>query len=241
MAGLNNFEDFISPLVEQQFPSVYRDEGPVLVLFLKAYYEYLEQTDKDLHTLRKMMERNDVDQSVDTFLEHFRKQYLNGIPKSPNQGTAFTIKHIMDVYRSKGTPRAVDLLLKLVHGVDSSIYVPGQHLMSASDADFYEPQYIEVTFPYDKDSEFSDFQGKDITGTITGATATVDSVLKTTASGKQTYIMFLTKVVGTFKREELVGYVGGTLEPKITGSLSDITLTDKGTGLSIGDELTVSS
>ena len=72
MDGLNNFEDFISPLVEQQFPSVYRDEGPVLVLFLKAYYEYLEQTDKDLHTLRKMMERNDVDQSVDTFLEHFR-------------------------------------------------------------------------------------------------------------------------------------------------------------------------
>ena len=241
MAGLNNFEDFISPLVEQQFPSVYRDEGPVLVLFLKAYYEYLEQTDKDLHTLRKMMERNDVDQSVDTFLEHFRKQYLNGIPKSPNQGTAFTIKHIMDVYRSKGTPRAVDLLLKLVHGVDSSIYVPGQHLMTTSDADFYEPKYIEVTLPYDNDSAFSDFQGKDITGTITGSTATVDSVLKTTASGKQTYIMFLNNVVGTFKREELVGYVGGTLEPKITGSLSDITLTDKGTGLSVGDELTVTS
>ena len=239
--GLNNFEDFISPLVEQQFPSVYRDEGPILVKFIKAYYEYLEQSDKDLHTLRKMMERNDVDQSVDTFLEHFRKQYLNGIPKSPSQGTAFTIKHIMDVYRSKGTPRAVDLLLKLVHGVDSSIYVPGQHLMTASSADFYEPQYIEVTFPYDKDSEFSDFQGKDITGTITGATATVDSVLKTTASGKIIYVMFLANVVGTFKREELVGYVGGTLQPKIIGSLSNITLTDKGTGLSKGDELLVTS
>ena len=241
MAGLNNFEDFISPLVEQQFPSVYRDEGPVLVKFLKAYYEYLEQSDKDLHTLRKMMERNDVDQSVDTFLEHFRKQYLNGIPKSPNQGTAFTIKHIMDVYRSKGTPRAVELLLKLVHGVDSTVYVPGQHLITASDADFYEPKYIEVTFPYDKDDEFSDFQGKDITGTITGATATVDSCLKTTASGKITYIMFLNNVKSIFKREELVGYVGGTLQPKITGSLSDISLTAKGTGISVGDELLVSS
>jgi len=107
MAGLNNFEDFISPLVEQQFPAVYRDDGPVLVAFIKAYYEYQEQTDKDLFTLRKMMERNDVDQSVDTFLEHFRKQYLNGIPKDTHKGTAFTIKHIMDVYRSKGTPRAV--------------------------------------------------------------------------------------------------------------------------------------
>jgi hypothetical protein len=241
MDGLNNFEDFISPLVEQQFPAVYRDEGPVLVKFLKAYYEYQEQTDGDLFTLRKMMERSDVDQSVDTFLEHFRKQYLNGLPKNTHKGTAFTIKHIMDVYRSKGTPRAVDLLLKLVHGVDSSIYVPGEHLMSASVADYFEPQYIEVTFPYNQDEAFSNFQGRDITGTITGATATVDSCLKTTASGKQTYVMFLVNVVGTFKREELVGYVGGTLQPKITGSLSDITLTAKGIGLSPGDELDVIS
>ena len=94
---------------------------------------------------------------------------------------------------------------------------------------------VEVTFPYDKDEEFSDFQGKDITGTITGATATVDSCLKTTADGKQTYIMFLNNVKGIFKREELVGYVGGTLEPKIVGSLSDISLTAKGTGISVGE------
>ena len=241
MAGLNNFEDFISPLVEQQFPAVYRDEGPILVKFLKAYYEYQEQTDKDLFTLRKMMERNDVDQSIDTFLEHFRKQYLNGIPKDTHKGTAFTIKHIMDVYRSKGTPRAVDLLLKLVHGVESSIYVPGQHVVSASRADYYQPKYIEVTFPYNQDEAFSNFQGQDITGTITGATATVDSCLKTTASGKQTYVMFITNVKGTFKREELVGYVGEALQPKIIGSLSQINLTAKGVGLEPGDKLDVIS
>ena len=241
MAGLNDFEDFISPLIEQQFPAVYRDDGPVLVSFVKAYYEYLEQTDKDLYNTRKMFENRDVDQSVDTFLEHFRKEFLSEFPKTIDQGIPFTIKHIMDVYRAKGTPRAVELLLKLVHGIDSTIYVPGQHLFTASEADFYEPRYIEVIFPYDNDSAFSDFQGKDITGTITGATATVDSCLKTTASGKITYIMFLANVVGTFKREELVGYVGGTLQPKITGSLSSVDLTANGSGLSVGDELTVSS
>ena len=53
--------------------------------------------------------------------------------------------------------------------------------------------------------------------------------------------MFLTNVVGTFKKEELVGYVGGTLQPKITGSLSNITLTANGSGLAIGNELTVTS
>jgi len=241
MAGLNDFEDFISPLIEQQFPAVYRDEGPVLVAFTKAYYEHLEQEDGDLYNTRKMFESMDVDQSVDTFLEHFRKEFLLGFPKNINEGTAFTIKHIMDVYRSKGTPRAVELFLRLVYGIDSIIYIPGQHLMAASEADFYEPKYIEVIVPYDQDEAFSNFQGKDITGTITGATATVDSCLKTSASGKTTYVLYLANVKGAFKREELVGYVGGTLEPKITGSLSDVTLTANGSGLTIGDELNVIS
>ena len=115
MAGLNNFEDFISPLIEQQFPAVYRDEGPLLVLFTKAYYEHLEQEDGDLYNTRKMFERMDVDQSVDTFLEHFRKEFILGFPKNISEGTAFTIKHIMDVYRSKGTRRAVELFLRLVY------------------------------------------------------------------------------------------------------------------------------
>ena len=103
MDGLNNFEDFISPLVEQQFPAVYRDEGPILVKFLKAYYEYQEQTDGDLFTSRKMMERSDVDQSVDTFLEHFRKQYLNGIPKvsRANQKITSLLKRLISAKNIK--------------------------------------------------------------------------------------------------------------------------------------------
>ena len=114
MAGLNDFEDFISPLVEHQFPAVYVDEGPVIVSFVKAYYEYLEQTGEDLNNTRKMFKNRDVDQSIDTFLEHFRKEFLHNFPKTINEGIPFTIKHVMDVYRSKGTPRAVELFLRLV-------------------------------------------------------------------------------------------------------------------------------
>ena len=47
MPGLSDFEDFISPLIESQFPNVYKEDGPVFVAFVKAYYEYLEQEDKD--------------------------------------------------------------------------------------------------------------------------------------------------------------------------------------------------
>ena len=133
MPGLNDSEDFISPLIERQFPAIYREEGALFVLFVKAYYEYLEQSDKPLYISRKLFEYNDVDQSVDTFLDHFRKQFLIGFPKSLDQGIPFTIKHIMDLYRSKGTPRGVELFLKLVYGVESSLYVPGENLFTTSD------------------------------------------------------------------------------------------------------------
>ena len=53
--------------------------------------------------------------------------------------------------------------------------------------------------------------------------------------------MFITNVKGTFKREELVGYVGEALQPKIIGSLSQINLTAKGVGLEPGDKLDVIS
>ena len=241
MPGLNDFEDYISPLIERQFPAIYREDGPEFVAFVKAYYEYLEQTDKDLYITRKLFEYNDVDQSVDSFLDYFRKQFLLGFPKTINQGIPFTVKHIMDLYRSKGTPRAVELFLRLAYGIDSSLYIPGQHTVTASDADFYQPRYIEVIVDYNKDSAFSDYAGKDITGTISGATATVDSVLKTSAMGKITYVMFLTGITGIFKRGELIEYSGSTYSPKIVGSLSNISLTANGTGLTVGDELDVTS
>ena len=186
MPGLNNFEDFISPLIESQFPAIYRDDGPLFVAFTKAYYEYLEQSstsdtpaDKPLYISRKMFEYNDIDQTVDTFLDHFRKQFLIGFPKTLNEGIPFTIKHIMDLYRSKGTPRGVELFLKLVYGVESSLYTPGEHVLAASDADWFEPRYIEVIVDYEKDSTFNGFAGRNITGSITGASALVNSVLKT--------------------------------------------------------------
>ena len=42
MPELNTIEDAVSIFVEEQLPSVYAEDGPLLSLFLKAYYEHLE-------------------------------------------------------------------------------------------------------------------------------------------------------------------------------------------------------
>lgn len=39
---MKDIEKFISPFVESQFPSFYREEGPQFIAFVKAYYEWME-------------------------------------------------------------------------------------------------------------------------------------------------------------------------------------------------------
>ena len=36
----------VSQLIENQFPAVYREEGPQLVAFVKAYFEFLENDEE---------------------------------------------------------------------------------------------------------------------------------------------------------------------------------------------------
>lgn len=39
---MKDFEKFISPIIENQFPAIYREESPLFVAFMKAYYEWAE-------------------------------------------------------------------------------------------------------------------------------------------------------------------------------------------------------
>ena len=136
MPELNNIEDAISVFVEQQFPSVYAEDGPLLTLFLKAYYEHLEATDNTLQISRNMLEYVDVDQSVGDFLTHFKKTYLFSLPDEENLDVGFVTKHILDLYRSKGSEVCVQLLFKLVYGVEANLYVPNIHILRPSDAEY---------------------------------------------------------------------------------------------------------
>ena len=71
MPELNTIQDKISPLIKEQFPDVYKNDGELMTLFVKAYYEYIEQEDEALGLSRNMASEIDVDQATASFLEHF--------------------------------------------------------------------------------------------------------------------------------------------------------------------------
>ena len=74
-------EDVLSPFIEEQFPSFMRSDHRKLVLFIKAYYEWMEQEGNVGFTSRKLDSVIDVDNNLTEFYDHFKSTYMNGFPK----------------------------------------------------------------------------------------------------------------------------------------------------------------
>ena len=140
-----SIEKKISNFVESQFPQFYLDEGPNFVLFVKAYYEWLESEGQAIGMARTIFDLRDIDNTIEPFLEHFQQKYLYGIPFNVIVNKRFLLKHILDVYRSKGSIQCYKLLFKLIYDQDIEVYLPGEDILKPSDGTWTEQRYVEVS------------------------------------------------------------------------------------------------
>lgn len=253
--ALTDVHDSISVFVQSQFPQIYESEdGQLFIAFLRAYYEYLEQNDKELGISRDLLEQADIDQTTSTFLKHFKKTYLFSIPEETTVDFPFLIKHIFDLYRSKGSQRALELFFRLVYGVNSDLYLPSEHIFKASDAKFIEPRYIEC---HEGDtSTLQGLLGSQVEGSKSGATAFVSAIVETRGRNhrKQEFVvedgtareyigsgiihvLFLSQMVGEFVDNEIV--TNGTQSIRTNGSLSGLSIVYSGPDYELGQELIV--
>lgn len=238
----------ISQFIEEQFPDFYRDgrditetERSVVIDFVEAYYEYLEQDHvkrDNFLASREMFEYRDVDTTLDEFINYFKSKYLNEFPQIKATNERVAIKNIIDLYRAKGSEKSLKLLIRLLYGVDSSVYYPAEAILKPSTSTWVQPQYIEVT----RTDRNINFVGQTIES-ASGTTAFVESLVRKRVNGYLFDVFFVSDIRnGPFAFNEPVApdgvYVGA---PKINGSLSAVTIIDGGSGYSVGDILEVRS
>ena len=230
---MHDLSKTISEYIEQQFPAVYREDGPNLVAFTKAYYEFMENTSTSPTTLsRSMFQNRDVDETLDSFLVHFKEKYLSEFPYAKAVDKRFVIKHIMDYYRSKGTPKATELLIRMLFNEEASVYYPADDILRASHSKYKIPKYIEVT----QSARSAGFVENQITGSRSGATAFVEGLVKKRVQGRIIDILYISNIKGSFRTDELVSDDGLlTNAPKIIGSLSSMTVVNGGRNNAVGD------
>lgn len=236
-----SIEQKISNLIENQFPDFYKSEGENFILFLKAYYEWMETTGNPVYHSRNLLNYREIDNTIEGFLEYFQKKYLYGIPFDIIANKRFLLKHILDVYRSKGTIQCYKLLFRLIYDEDVEIYLPSRDILRASDGKWKEPKYLEVSTSED----IYGLRGKTIVGSSSGTTAIVENVVKENYNTSVVNIVYISNVlprggqfiVGEKLLEDGVVYTSQqiTNTPNILGSLDKIEIIDGGQGFEVGD------
>lgn len=233
---MRQIEDKLSLFVKEQFPAFYNEEGEIFQIFLKAYYEYLEQENKTLDYSRNLLEYKDIDKTTGEFLEHFKSTFLSQLPGLVKADDRLTIKNIMDFYRAKGTPRAVQLLFRLLFNEAITVGYPSEDVLKPSTSDYKLPKYIEV-YASDLDNLIA-LQGLEIIGATSGAKAFVESISTKILNSVKVHVLTLSTLRGNFVRGEIIAKSSDGLTddmPIVTGSLSSVDITLGGSDYVVGD------
>lgn len=268
-------EKKISNFIESQFPQFYLEEGENFVLFVKAYYEWLESayavhkttkeiiqksayydlldTDKlnytlylnPIHQARDIFNIRDIDNTLIDFLEHFQRKYLYGIPFKIIVDKRLLLKHIFDVYRSKGSINCYKLLFKLIYNQDIDIYIPGEDILKPSDGTWTEPKYLEISYA----NNISELVGKTIVGASSNTTATVESYISEPINENNVSTLYISNIEprgGNFLiREKIVEVTKKSnneviaAAPTVLGSLDSLSIFNGGRNFSIGDVIKI--
>jgi hypothetical protein len=237
---MRQIEDKLSLFVKGQFPAFYNEEGEIFQIFLKAYYEYLEQENKTLDYSRNLLEYKDIDKTTGEFLEHFKSTFLSHLPGLVKADDRLTIKNIMDFYRAKGTPRAVQLLFRLLFDEAITVGYPSEDVLKPSTSDYKLPKYIEV-YASDLDNLIA-LQGLEIIGATSGAKAFVESISTKILNSVKVHVLTLSTLRGNFVRGEIIAKSSDGLTddmPIVTGSLSSVDITLGGSDYVVGDTFNI--
>jgi len=233
-----NVQKYISTYINQQFPRLYEEYGQAFIDFVTVYYEWME-TEGPLYDSRRASDYQDIDTTVDRFIVFFKDKYLQNIQLETRSNVDLLVKHSLDVYRSRGTIRSIDLLFRLVFGVGADVYYPFDDVFQLSSGEWIIPRYIEVS----TQDDLNKFVGKEIVGVTSGAQAFVESWVRKRFNGKQIDILYVSVVEGNFTVGERINTLNNPFDllecPSMIGSLTQVNITSGGTGFNVGDILPI--
>lgn len=228
---MSEFVNNISQFIEGQFPAHFREHiepgqgdnyRAVLIDFLEAYYEYVEENYPDTFAqTRKMFDYRDIDKTSDEFIQYFENTFLNSLVSAETVDKSFLIKNVIDLYRSKGSEASIKLLIRLLFNEDATVYIPGKDILRASDSEWVDPVYLEVSFS----ERTKNFVNKRIFGSVSNASAYVQSIITKRVKSRLIDIIYLSNIDGEFIFGDIISDDGILSQaPSVVGSLSRITV-----------------
>ena len=223
-------EKNIAFLINQQFPAIYRENGPELVNLVEEYYNFIETDEKQSgYVGRRIFEYKDITTTISSMITFFQKKYMADLPFREDT-VRFIARNIMDLYRRKGTKSGIELFFKAFYNENVEIFYPAAKMFKPSDSKWKTGTYLQM-FPNSNyfvsnsgvEYDYNDLLGRNIRGSNSYAKAVVDKINFIILNGISTAIIYIEEVRGTFQRfDDILTNINGEVINfgRANGSLS---------------------
>lgn len=131
----------VSTVVKDQIPEYIRDQNANFTQFLEAYYEWLETEFFPENSIENI---RDVDATVDLFIEQFEKELLHPLPKAVLADKRLLMKHIKELYQTKGTSKSFSFLFRILFNAEPEVYFPKVDMLRVSDGKWDQRKVMRV-------------------------------------------------------------------------------------------------
>lgn len=232
--------DIISQFTPQMFPQWIQENGQNMVAFMQAYYEWMEAVGNVEYVASNLLNIRDIDKTFDQFILNFQYEFMNSLPANIAADKRLLIKHIVNLYQSKGSKRGFALLFRILFNTNITMYLPGQDMFKLSDNQWIQPTYIEVSdSPY-----LAALVGHAIFAVGNESSALVESYDVISQNNKVINILSLSNINGQFLFGDLimspeVPFDVPADSPIITGSLSASAIINGGVAWNVGDLVSI--
>lgn len=129
----------IAIALERQIPEHIRGEYELFVNFIKAYYEFLDQTQQ-----RNLEDIRSIDNTLDEFVIRFKKELSVLFPTNTLANERFLLQRIREFYQSRGSKESYQFLFRILFNKDSDVFYPSTQILRASDGKWTQEKSVFV-------------------------------------------------------------------------------------------------
>lgn len=226
-----------SLLIPSQLPEFVRDDPNYanFVLFLKAYYEWMEQTGQVTDRSKNILNYVDIDKTSEEFLQYFYNEFLPYFPQDVLADKVKVAKIARELYQSKGTQASYKFLFKTLFNTDVDFFFTKDAVLRASSGKWYVAKSLKLD---SSNLDFLDCVNYRIFGETSKSIATIEAAVVT---GNKIQL-FISDIQRLFQSGEIVRVVdsnnqdvlmedGMPHEGKIVGQISQILISPTNRGL----------
>ena len=247
-------DEKISTLVSEILPSYISDDYPTFVLFLKSFYEYLELEGGTRFTAVKLNTYRDIDQTLDTFIDHMMSEFAAGFPDQIESGMSKRqiLKLISKYYEDKGASVSAELIFRILYNKEADVSFPREKLFELSQGESDDVSTMRITRTSGITAMASieggiirqrpvNVYGQVYSTVEAEAQAFIDKVTMTKTDNLEHALLTIKNVSGTFIANRTVELVkGSTLLSEVThNSIYGITVENKGINFVVGQSIVV--